>query len=361
MQNDNLQNAEALLLGRFRAEPLDTGAYEEVKRRWDGAAKPLDSLGAFEEVTARIGAIAKSPDIDVRKKTVIVFCADNGIVKAGVSQSTQEVTLAVSRAMGKGESSVCKMAAAVGAEVVPIDIGIASDETPDGLLRKKVRKGTRCFLEEPAMTFEEARQVVRVGMDAAEAAAKSGSRLIALGEMGIGNTTTAAAIVCALTKRAAFETVGRGAGLSEDGLKKKAAAIDTAIEKYGLYEAKAADVLCCVGGFDVAGMVGTIAGAALNRVPVVLDGAVSCAAALLAQRLSPKLGGYVLASHAGKEPVVRAVANEMGLRPVIDADMALGEGTGAVMMFALLDVALTLYDRPLTFEDIEIEKYERFT
>ena len=351
---------EELLSGKVKIELPDAEVYKKVKQRWDNAAKPLDSLGKFEEITARIGAVTGNADIDISSKAVIVLCSDNGIVEEGISQSGQEVTLAVSRAMGRRESSVCKMASKAGMSVIPVDIGINSDERIDGVLHKKVRKGTRNFNAEPAMTHEELLAALQIGIDTAREAAEAGCKLICVGEMGIGNTTTSAAVVCALTGLKAEEAAGRGAGLDSERLKKKAYIIEKAIEKYDLYNAGAESVLESVGGFDIAGMVGIMAGAALCRIPVVLDGVVSCAAALAAERLFPGIKEFLIASHMSREKTAKCVFEKLGAEPVINAEMALGEGTGAVMMCALLDIALTLYKDQLTFDDIEIEKYTRF-
>jgi nicotinate-nucleotide--dimethylbenzimidazole phosphoribosyltransferase len=360
MDMDNKIKIEALLSGKVKIETPDMKVYHEVKRRWDNAAKPLDSLGRFEDITARIGAVTGNADIDIDKKAVIVMCADNGIVEEGVSQSGQEVTLAVSRAMGRRESSVCKMASKAGMSVIPVDIGINSDERIDGVVHKKVCKGTRNFSVEPAMTRGEFLRALQAGMDIACEAVNRGIKLICLGEMGIGNTTTSAAVVCALTGLSAKEAAGRGAGLDDGRLRKKVSVIEKAIEKYDLHNADAACVLETVGGFDIAGMVGVMVGAALCRTPVVLDGVVSCAAALAAVRMFPEIKNYLIASHMSSERTAKYVFDELKLTPVINAEMALGEGTGAVMMCALLDIALTLYKDQLTFDDIEIEKYTRF-
>lgn len=353
--------AEDFLSGRKRISKPDENIYKEIRERWDCAAKPLDSLGKFEDITARIGAICGSANIDIKKKTVIVFCADNGIVDEGVSQCGQEVTLAVAKAMGMRKSSVCKMAAKAGVAIKVLDIGINAEERVEDLEYKRIRKGTRNFVLEPAMTKEELIDAVQVGIDAAAKAHAEGNKIICLGEMGIGNTTTSSAVVAALTKKKACKTTGRGAGLSDDGLEKKISVIDNAIKKYDLYNADAPTVLRCVGGLDIAGMVGAIFGAAERGVPVILDGIVSCAAALCAAQIQPNAREYMIASHNSREASAVLALNELGLSPVIDADLALGEGTGAVMLCSLLDIALTLYDNTLTFEDIEIDKYTRFT
>lgn len=349
-----------ILEGKERIELPDRGIYDKVRLRWDNAAKPLDSLGKFEDVTAKIGAVHGSEDIDIGKRTVIVMCADNGVVEEGISQSGQEVTLAVSKAMGRRESSVCKMAKRAGTDVMPIDIGINSDEEIPGVILKKVRKGTRNFAKEPAMTEEEVLDALQVGIDAAFDAVQRGNRLLCTGEMGIGNTTTSAALAAAFLKCPAGEVVGRGSGLNDEKLAKKEKTIDASIENYKLFDGNPVKILGSVGGLDIAGMAGVMIGGAYYHVPVVLDGVVSCAAAFAAVRLVPEVREYLIASHISREPAAKHIFEELKLEPVIDADMALGEGTGAVMMCALLDIALSLYSKQLTFEDIEIEKYVRF-
>lgn len=349
-----------ILSGKERIGLPSREIYDKVRLRWDNAAKPLDSLGKLEDVTARIGAVHGSADIDIEKRIVIVMCADNGVVEEGISQTGQEVTLAVSKAMGRRESSVCKMAAKAGTDVMPVDIGINSDEEIPGVILKKVRKGTRNFTKEPAMTEEETLKALQVGIDAAFDAVQRGYRLLCTGEMGIGNTTTSAAITAAFLKCPAEEVVGRGSGLNDEKLAKKGQIIDETIGKHELFDANPAKTLAYVGGLDIAGMAGVMIGGAYYHVPVVLDGVVSCAAALAAVRLVPEAREYLIASHVSREPAAKRIFEELKLEPVINADMALGEGTGAVMMCALLDIALSLYSKQLTFDDIEIEKYTRF-
>lgn len=346
--------------GKIKIEKPDSYTYEKVRKNWDRLAKPLDSLGKFEDITARIGAIHKNASVDISKKAVAAMCADNGIVDEKVSQTGQEVTLAVAKAMANRCSSVCKMAAAAGIDVFPIDIGIASDESVNGLINKKIRKGTCNFTKEPAMTAKEAKRALDTGIEIALKLSSLGYRLICTGEMGIGNTTTSAAVIASLLKKPADIIAGRGSGLGTEGFRRKITVIENAIDKYDLYNAKPIEVIACVGGFDIASLAGLIIGAAYCKIPIVLDGIISLAAALAAVRLIPVAGEYLIASHISREPAAELVLNELGLSPVIDADMALGEGTGAVMMCVLIDTALTLYNKQLTFEDINIDAYSRF-
>lgn len=347
--------------------------FRKVLENWDSVAKPLDGLGVFETLTAKIGAVLGTEQIDIAKKAVLIFCADNGVVEEGVSQSGQEVTLAVAKKMGQQASSVGKMARIVGADTIPVDIGISCADTVEGVLDRKVRFGTRNFAKEPAMTEKEALQAVFAGIELVGQCKKQGYRMAATGEMGIGNTTTSSALAAALLQEDPDRLTGRGAGLNDEGLAAKRRVIKEALKRYGLpaqrgnstadaedAKAFALRALCCVGGLDIAGLAGVCIGGALYHIPVVLDGVISMTAALCAERMVPGTKEYLIGSHMGKEPAIRKLADELGVTMVIDGRMALGEGTGAVMMFGLLDTALSLYTEKMTFEDISIGRYERF-
>lgn len=330
-----------------------------VRQKWDRVAKPLDGMGAFEPLLAQLGAIQRTTEIAISKKAVIIMCADNGIVEEGVSQSGQEVTAAVAGNMVKKQSSVGKMAAVIGADTIPVDIGINQKELIDGMVQRKIRYGTANFAKEPAMTEEEVMQALCTGMEIVADCKEKGYQLLATGEMGIGNTTTSSAVAAALLECEVTELTGRGAGLSDSGLTRKRQVIEAALEKYQLRGADVLKVLHTVGGLDIAGLAGVCIGGAVYRIPIVLDGVISLAAALAAERLLPGVKDYLLPSHTGKEPAVRKLLESLGLKPVIDAGLALGEGTGAVMMFSLLDMAMAVYEESSTFEKLEIEQYMR--
>ena len=344
----------------FKIDIPDKKIEQEIKANWDRVAKPLDGLGEFEGLLARIGAILGSSEIDIGKKAVIVMCADNGVVAEGVSQSGQEITAAVTENLGKRSTSVCKMAKAVGTEIFPVDVGVNTDRIFPGVISRKVKKGTSDFLLEPAMSEEEAMQAVRVGMELVKECKEAGYTLLGTGEMGIGNTTTSAAMAAALLSVSPEIVVGRGAGLSDEGLATKRRVIADALEKYQLRGTEPMRILCSVGGLDIAGLCGVFLGGAKYHMPIVADGVISAVAALTAERLCPGTKEFIIPSHKGKEPASELLMRELGLYPVIDAGLALGEGTGAVMMFSLLDIAMTLYETGATFADFEIEEYHRF-
>ena len=316
----------------------------------------------IREKCPQIGAITGSSSLSIEKKVILTMCADNGVVAEGVSQSGQEVTAVVAGFMGQQASSVGKMARRAGVDVIPVDIGINTKETLPGVRDCKVMQGTRDFLQEPAMTEEEALQALSVGIDLVRECKDKGYQLIGTGEMGIGNTTTSSMLVAALTGRTAEEVTGRGAGLNDAGLLRKQQVIAQALEKYEkeIRSAHALSMLAAFGGLDIAGMAGVCIGGALYHVPVVLDGLISSVAALVAERIVPGVREFVLPSHLSKEPAAKWIAEELNLHPVIDAGLGLGEGTGAVMLFSLLDLALALYEDQTTFDTMEIAQYERY-
>ncbi len=346
-------------LKKLKVDEPDELCRKKVLMNWDAIAKPLDGMGKFETLIAKIGAITGTEEIDITPKAVVIMCADNGIVEENISRSEQAVTVAVAKAMGNECSCVGRMAKAVGADTIPVDIGINFKETIPGLVPRKIRYGTGNFSKEPAMLEVEAIKAIATGIDMAFLCKKMGYKILATGEVGIGNTTTSSAVAASLLKCEVFRVTGRGAGLNDVGFARKQKVIEKAIEKYDLYHADALTILCTVGGLDIAGLAGLCIGGAMCHLPVVLDGVISMVAALVAERLVPGTKAYYIPSHKGKEPAIEILAKELELEPVIDGNMALGEGTGAVMMLALLDVALSIYQEKTTFNDIRIEQYER--
>ena len=356
-----LNNTDIEFLNNLKVCKPDENAYKQAKERIDKIAKPLDGLGAFEESLARISAIKRNTDISIKKRALVIMSSDNGIVDEGVSQSSKEVTLKVVKNILRTTSSAAVMAKEISADCFVYDVGIDSDETVAGLIDKKIRCSSRNFLLEAAMTEKEMLDAIQVGINAAYELHEKGYELIALGEMGIGNTTTSSAICAALLNLDAKSVTGRGAGLSDEGLKKKISVIDESIRKYDLHKKDVLTVLKSVGGFDIAALTGVCIGGALYGMPVVLDGVITQAAALLACRIQPNVRDYLFASHKGREIASSLILSELGLKGVIDADMALGEGTGALMYISLLDMALSVYDNAARFDDIEMDKYERMS
>ncbi len=338
--------------------PASEAAMREARAHWDAVAHPLGSLGLLEDAIVRIAGVQESAAVELEGRAVVVMCADNGVVAEGVTQTGQDVTAIVTENMGRGQSSVCCMARLAGAEVVPVDIGVAVPVRGERILRRCVRRGTDNLAVGPAMTREECERAILTGVTVAEELAARGVRVLLTGEMGIGNTTTSAAVASVLLGRDPAEVTGRGAGLSSEGLARKTGAVRRGIACSRPDAADPVDVLAKVGGLDIAGLAGVFLGGALRRLPVVIDGFISSVAALAALRLCPAAGGAMLASHVSDEPAGQMVLDALGLRAPIHAGMRLGEGTGAVAFLPLLDMALAVYREMVSFNDTGIEAYE---
>ncbi|HOG01349.1 MAG TPA: nicotinate-nucleotide--dimethylbenzimidazole phosphoribosyltransferase [Clostridia bacterium] len=341
-----------------RIKPPDEAVMRASRARWDSLAKPLRSLGALEDDVVRIAGVQGALMPDVSRRAVAVMCADNGVVARGVTQTGQEVTAVVAESIARGASSVCRMARVAGAEVYPVDVGVARPVDIPALWQRNVRRGTADMTKGPAMERGEASAAVEAGMEVVRILRDEGYRLVATGEMGIGNTTTSSAVMAALTGRPVEEVTGRGAGLSDEGLLRKQGAVAAALKINRPDASDALDVLHKVGGLDIAGIAGLCIGGALYRVPVLLDGVISLVAALAAAKLCPACGAYLIASHVSKEPAAGLLIKELGLAPLICAGMGLGEGTGAVAAMPLLDMALAVYRETATFEDIRVPAYK---
>jgi len=338
--------------------PPDPCCMEAARQRFAQIAIPLGSLGLLEDSVIRLAGIQRNANPNIDKRAVIVFCADNGVVAQGVTQCGQEITAVVTENISQGKSAVCVMAGHTGMEVFPVDIGVAHDVKGSNVIRVKSRYGTEDITKGPAMTRYEAEYAIESGIKIAGARANEGYKLLCAGEMGIGNTTTSAAVTAALLGASPETVTGRGAGLSSEGLEKKIEVIKTALSVNRPDPSDALDVLYKVGGLDIAGMVGLYIGGAANGVPVVIDGVISCVAALLAARLCPTAREYMFASHESKEPAGRLLLNAIALKPFITAGMRLGEGTGGVAAVSLIDLALTVYREMPSFDDIGIPAYK---
>ena len=335
----------------------DPEIFRRCKANWDRVAKPLNSLGDFEYLTAKIGAAKGSDELCIDKRRVLVFCSDNGVVEEGISQSDHSVTTAVTKALAEGTSNVNIFAKLAHADVDVYDVGMVDDLNIDGLTVRKLSHGTRNLAKGPAMTREELLCAIETGISAVEKAKEEGVDIVVIGEMGIGNTTTSAAVVSILTGADPKEVTGRGSGLSDAGLQRKVQVIEECIRINQPDPQDALDVLEKAGGFDIAAMCGVILGGAAIHMPVILDGVISCAAACCAKVIASESIDYMIPSHVSNEPAGRAVLEYLGFHGPIDAHMALGEGTGGVMLLPMLDMALSLYHGTHSFENIGIDAY----
>lgn len=338
-----------------KIRPLDELSMEAARTRWDHIAHPLHSLGLMEDLVVQMAGIGRSQEVHIEKKVLVSMCADNGVVEEGVTQTGQEITALVAENFLKGEaisSLFCKQA---GADHIPVDVGMVVDtQVP----KKKVAYGTKNMAKEPAMTYEQAVESIEAGIHTAEELVQKGYGLLATGEMGIGNTTTSSAMATVLLDQPVEAVTGRGAGLSSAGLEKKVQAIKKAIEIHKPDPKDAVDVLAKVGGFDIGGMMGLFLGGAALGVPVVIDGFISGVAALAAARICPLARDYMIASHVSKEPAAHMLLEALEKEAFLHGHMCLGEGSGAVALFPLLDMAVGVYQKMSTFCEINMEEYK---
>jgi nicotinate-nucleotide--dimethylbenzimidazole phosphoribosyltransferase len=346
-------------VGAFRAAcllqaPLDVDAQRRAEQHQLRLTKPPGSLGRLEAVGTQLAGIAAAvPPPLPRPAAVAVFAGDHGVHAQGVSPWPQEVTAQMIGNFLAGGAAISVLARQAGADVVVVDVGVASalPEVPD-LLARKVRAATADLSLGPAMTVDEARQALDVGAEVAARLVRQGARCLVTGDMGIANTTPAAALIAALMARPAVGVTGRGTGIDDDRLRRKtalvAAAADRARARHG---ADALAILAEVGGLEHAALAGFVAAAAALQVPVVIDGVISASALLVASRLVPGLEHGVIAGHRSVEPGASAVLGELGLRPMIDLDLRLGEGTGAALALPLVEAAARVLVEMATFDE----------
>ncbi|MBH8597095.1 nicotinate-nucleotide--dimethylbenzimidazole phosphoribosyltransferase [Thermoactinomyces sp. CICC 10523] len=336
---------------RLREIPdLDVEMEEAARKRVRSLTKPVGSLGMLEEIFIRLAGITGETIPDIRKKAVVVMCGDHGVAQAGVSAYPQEVTGLMMENFLRGKAAVNVLAELARATVIVADLGSLLEQVPEGVIDCKVRKGTRNFLEEPAMTVSEVIQAVEVGVRLAHQLGGQGVRLIAPGEMGIGNTTSASALAAALTGKDVGALTGRGTGITDENLVRKQEVIRQALALH--QPGNAMEALICVGGLEIAGMVGLYLGAAQMRMAAVMDGLISTVAAAIAVEMEPEVKSYLFASHLSAEPAHRILLNRLQLTPLITAEMRLGEASGASLAFPLFDAAVALAERMATFADL---------
>ncbi len=342
---------------RTEISPADAQYAARARACWDGIAKPLGALGLLEDAVCRLAAVQRTERPAISRRALAVFCADNGIVAEGVAQTDSSVTAAVAKNICAGTASVCAMARVARCDVFPVDMGMLTPVTHEKMTDRHVARGTRNFLHEDAMTRAQAEQAVRTGARFAQELVDRGYTVIATGEMGIGNTTTASAVASVLIALPPEAVTGAGAGLSAAGVAHKIRVIAQGIAARSPDAADPLDVLAKLGGFDIAGMAGCMLGAAARRTAVIVDGLISQVAALVAVRLCPAVRDYLFASHVGSETASRRVLAELGLSAPVQAGMHLGEGSGCMTLLPLLDLALAVYDGAATFSDLRLPAY----
>lgn len=336
-------------------KPSDINSVKQCQYRWDHIAKPLKGMGMMEEYIAKIAGV--DCRLNLEKKCVAVMCSDNGIVEEGVTQTSSEVTAIVAKNIAQGNATVVNMAKIAKADVFVYDIGMLSD-VKEVISDKKIDVGTKNFSKQSAMTRQQAICSIEAGIQIVKELKDKGYTLIASGEMGIGNTTTSSAIASVLLSVPAQEVTGRGAGLSKEGVNHKAEVISRAVQLLKPDKTDPIDVLSKVGGFDIGAMCGLFLGGAYYKVPIIIDGLISSVAALLAFKMNENTKDYMLASHMSNEPAAGMILKELNLTAPLNCQMALGEGTGAVSLMPLLDMAVMVYKNMPTFQDTSIEEYK---
>lgn len=337
--------------------PPDVKSALAARERWNSVAKPLGSLGLLESAVEKIAAVQGNVEVKIKNRRAVVMCADNGVVCEGVTQSDSFVTALCAEAIAEGTSNINVLADVYGAKVTAVDIGTEHAVYSERLVRRKIAYGTKNIVEGAAMTVEQAEKAIAVGMDIVRDMKLEGADIIVTGEMGIGNTTTSAALAAVLLDMPPRSVTGRGAGLDSAGLERKIAAVERAIAVNRPDRDKPIELLAKLGGFDIAGMTGLFLGGAYYHIPVVIDGVISAVSALIACEINPLAREYMLASHVSGEPSGKMLLERIGVKPLITAEMRLGEGTGGIMLLPLLDGALAVYNSAHRFDDLEMERY----
>ena len=359
-------------------KPADRQAVLGAKARQASLAKPPGSLGGLEDMSVRIAGMTGSVINRIGRGCVVVFCADNGVVREGVASAPQSVTRAQTINFTRRLTGVGALAKSYDSEILIVDVGV-KDEIPEELytdvpledthkiVNRRLRDSgqTDSIAEGPAMTEEEALRAIEVGIEMADAVCKAGFSIMGAGEMGIGNTTTSAALLSAITGKPAEETVGRGGGVNDEGFAIKKKIVSSASMKYrvdggilaGTEELRASrmvDALALTGGFDICAMTGAYLGAALNRMPIVIDGYISAVAALAAYVIAPASADYMIASHKSFEKGYKLAVDTLGLMPFLSLDMRLGEGSGCPVAFSVIRGACDVMADMATFDEADI-------
>lgn len=329
---------------------------EETEKYIDNLTKPIGALGKLEDIMIRLAGISgKNPPV-IDKKVVVIMCADNGVYDEKVSECPQEVTWQVTHNFTRGITGINRMTQFSKSDIHVVDIGVKGEMHTPLIHNRKIREGTSNICLGPAMKKEEAIRAIWTGIEETEILVKKGYEVFGTGEMGVGNTTTSAAVLSVLTGQSVESVTGRGSGVKDDTLKRKMQVIKKAIEVNSPNQDDVIDVLAKVGGFDIAGLCGVFLGAAKNKKAVVIDGFISAVAALCAYKIQPRSALYMFPSHLSKEAGMSKAMEALGMEPYFYTGMRLGEGTGCTLTFGLMDMALYTLSTMGTFEDAKVDK-----
>ena len=339
-------------------QPLDQRAMEAARTRQQELTKPAGSLGRLEEIAIQLAGITGQAQPQIERKAVIVMAGDHGVTEEGVSAYPAEVTPQMVYNFLRGGAAINALAKYSGASVIIVDIGVAAEITHPGLISRKVAYGTANMAKGAAMTQEQMVEAISAGIDIFEAQFEQGIDLVATGDMGIGNTTASSAIAAALLRKPVSEVTGRGTGINDEQLTHKIEVIEKTLEQNQPDPHDPFDILMKVGGFEIAGLVGVIIAAAARRVPVVIDGLISGAAALLAVEMQPLIRDYLFAGHRSVEQGHRLMLEHMQLTPLLDLNLRLGEGTGAVLAMSIIEAAMRAHNEMATFAEAGVSEKE---
>ena len=332
---------------------LDKEVMEEAQKRLDYLLKPQGSLGKLEEIAKQLAGITGKINNDVTKRVIVAMCGDNGIYEEGVASYPQEVSTLVAETMCNGLSGVAVLSRHAGAKMHVVDLGLKGEVKDNKIINRKIRnEGTGNFAKGPAMTKDEAVKAIEIGIEETNKLIDEGYQLAGTGEVGIANTTTSSAILYAFTGESLDLLVGRGAGLSDEGLTKKKEVIKKGVELNKPDVNDPVDVLAKVGGFDIAGLVGVYLASAARKIPVVIDGFISGVAAVIAYKISPLSAEYMIPSHITDEPGGKIISEILGKESMLNMHMRLGEGTGCALAFHIIEAAARMMNEMGTFGDI---------
>lgn len=341
-----------------KIRPLDEEAMKQARERQDQLTKPQGSLGILEELSVQLAGIQGKVQPQITKKVVIVMAGDHGVAAEGVSAFPQEVTPQMVANFVAGGAGINVLARHTGAEVRVVDVGVATPLDIEGVIQKNVRPGTDNMAAGSAMSREDATASIEAGIEVAEAEIAAGADLLGTGDMGIANTTPSSAILTVFSGAGLEQTVGRGTGIGSEALAHKRDVIQKAIEVNRPDRNDGLDVLAKVGGLEIGGLAGVILGAAANRVPVIIDGFISSAAALIAASLAPESKSYMIASHVSVEPGHKLMLEELALKPMLFMNMRLGEGTGAALAASLVEASAKVLSEMATFGEAGVAEKE---
>ena len=335
-----------------KIEPADEAVAALSRARHDQLTKPPGSLGRLESLGVRLASIYGTSQPHVGGKGIAVFAADHGVTAAGVSAFPKEVTAQMVANFLQGGAAINALAKVAGASLLVVDVGVEVDIAPHPtLLSRKVAPGTKNMLDEPAMSLEEVEDACNVGIEVADQLVGEGATLLAGGEMGIGNTTAAAALTAVFTRSSVREVTGRGTGVDDARLAHKVRVIEQALEKRQPDPNAPLKVLADVGGLEIAALTGFYLASSMRKTPVVLDGFIATSAALVAASLHPNVADYLFASHLSQEPGHERQLEHLGLEPLFEFDMRLGEGSGAALTFGILEGAAAVLSEMATFAE----------